>query len=57
MKQLELSFSRILEVEPEIVSEDEHVRRMEEQPDKLHDEPESVSSPYVKKTGKLTKKK
>ena len=38
------------------MSEDEHVRRMEEKPDKLHEEPDSVSSPYVKKTGKLTKK-
>ena len=33
-----------------------HVRRMEEKPDKLHEEPEPISSPYVKKTGKLTKK-
>ena len=56
MKQLELSFSKILDLDTGSESEDEHVRRMEEQPDKLHEEPESVSSPYVKKTGKLTKK-
>ena len=38
MKQLELSFSKILEVETEDESKDEHARRMEKQPNKLHDE-------------------
>ena len=38
MKQLELSFSKILDVETRSESEDEHARRMDEHPNKLHDE-------------------
>ena len=56
MKQLELSFSKILEAETEAESGDEHVRRMEKLPNKLHDEPDPPSIPYVRKTGKMSKK-
>ena len=54
MKQLELSFSRILE--PSQETEDEHARSLDGNPNKLHDEAVVVSSPYIKKTGKMTKK-
>ena len=43
MKQLELSFSKTLEVETEKESKDEHARRMEKQPHKLHDETDTPS--------------
>ena len=50
MKQLELSFSRILDLETEPESEDEHARRMDENPTKLHVETDTIS------TGRMTKK-
>ena len=56
MKQLELSFSKILDLDTGSESEDEHVRRMDEHPNKLHEEPDPLSSPYVGKTGQMTKK-
>ena len=56
MKQLELSFSKILNTEPIPESEDEHTRRVEDTPTKLYDEADTGSSPYIRRTGKMTKK-
>ena len=45
-----------MDVEPTPESEDEHARKMDEHPNKLHDEPDPPSIPYVRKTGKMSKK-
>ena len=49
MKQMELSFAKILDVQTEPESHGEHARRMEETPTKLRVLDETSSSPYVRK--------
>ena len=58
IKQLELSFFSILDVETVLGADDEHTRGLDENPPKLHDEPDPLSnkSPYIRKTGKMTLK-
>ena len=53
-----LSFSKILDVETGVETEDEHTRGLDENPPMLHDEAETqlTQTPYVKKTGKITMK-
>ena len=56
MKQMELSFAKILDVQTEPESDGEHARRLEETPTKLHVLDVASSSPYVRKTGRMSKK-
>jgi hypothetical protein len=56
MKEMELSFAKILNVQTVPELDGEHARRMEETPTKLPVCDETSSGPYVRNTGKMTKK-